>query len=379
MLNVLYIATDPTLGGSTRSLFHLIEGIKDYVHPIVLFNSKYVAYDFFVQHGIECHIYPFIRLYALRENSLLDVYNRPWRWHVIKKPYRDYGCMRFVKKILKGRKIDIVHSNTSPIDIGVRLAKILNAKHVWHVREFCDLHFNMDIYQGLPRLRQMVNHADARIAISSAIKEHWQMTETNTWVIHNAIRSKSDTCFYPDKDKYLLFMSYWLTEMKGTRNAIIAFAKSEVAQKGYKLKLIGNITDDYKQSLIETINQHGIADNVEFIACQNDVKPFFAHATAFIMASQNEGLGRVTAEAMFFGCPVIAHATGGTLDIVKDRETGYLYNTLDELADKIKLICTTPQTEMILRAQSFAVDNLSQEVYGPQIIEVYNKVCHKLQ
>ena len=200
------------------------------------------------------------------------------------------------------------------------------------------------------------------------------MPDENTWVINNAIRSKNEICYFPIKEKYILFSSYYLSESKGTRTAIIAFAKSGIAEQGFRLKLMGNCDDEYKSSLVQTINEYEVGDSVEFVPCQMEVKPYFAHATAYIMASEFEGLGRVTAEAMFFGCPVIAHATGGTLDIVKDKETGYLYATIDECAQLIRKVCSENQESLILHAQDFAVNNLSQEVYGPKIMKVYKQV-----
>ena len=92
------------------------------------------------------------------------------------------------------------------------------------------------------------------------------------------------------------------------------------------------------------------------------------------MTSDFEALGRVTGEAMFYGCPVIAHATGGTLDLVQHGVTGYLYNEIDECAKLIQKVCVSNQKEMIMRAQKFAINNLSLEVYGPKIMEVYNNV-----
>ena len=375
-LNILYIAIDPSLGGSTASLYNLICSTKDNINPIVLMPHKGTGYDFFVQKGIETHIYPFIRLYEIKKNTLFSQWRHPWRWHYIKKLRFDYGCLRFVNKILAGRKVDIVHTNTRPNDIGVLLARKLQAKHVWQVREFCDLHAQFDIYKGIPRLRNLINHADARIAISSAIKDHWQMPDTNTWVIHNAIRSINDACYISDKKKYLLFSSYNLTEAKGTRKAIIAFAKSGIAN-GYTLKLMGNCTDEYKESLAQTINEYGVSNRVEFVPFQIEVKSYFAHATAYIMASEFEGLGRVTGEAMFFGCPVIAYASGGTLDLVKHGETGYLYYSIEECAELIKQVCETSQENLIKRAQEFAIMDLSQEVYGPKIIEVYKTILNR--
>lgn len=373
-LNILYIAIDPSLGGSTTSLYYLIDGIREYVEPIVLFPKRGVGYEFFIENGIECHIYPFLKLYEIKKNTLLSQWRHPWRWHFIKKLRFDYGCLRFVKKILAGRKIDIVHTNTSPNDIGVLLARKLHAKHVWHVREYCDLHANMEIYKGIPRLRNLINNADARIAISYAIKSHWQMPDIHTWVINNAIRSAKEKCYIPLKERYLLFSSYNLTEPKGTQKAIIAFAKSGVAREGYLLKLMGNCDEEYMRFLIKEAKELCVEKSIKFVPCQKDVKPFFAHATGYIMASEFEGLGRTTAEAMFLGCPVIALASGGTLDLVKDGETGYLYNTIEECAQLIRKVCSENQETLILRAQEFAVNNLSQEVYGPKIIEVYRHI-----
>lgn len=373
-IRVLYICIDPSLGGSTASLFNMIDGIRDNVEPIVLFPEIGVGYEHFINHGIESYVYPYIKLHEFQSNRITDVWNKPWRLHNIKKLYYDYDCLRFMKKILIGRKVDIVHSNTSPNDIGVLLARKLNARHIWQVREFLDLDFHWDIYGGIPRLRSMINHADARIAISNAIKEHWQMPDMNTWVINNAIRKKSDACYLPVKENYLLFCSYNLTEAKGARRAILAFALSKMAKDGYRLKMVGNCNEEYHASLIETAQQYGVLSNIDFIPRQTDVKPYFIYATGYIMASDFEGLGRVTAEAMFYGCPVIANATGGTLDLVKDGETGYLFHTVEECAQLIRKVCTEQQEPLILRAQDFAVNNLSQEVYGPKIMEVYKKV-----
>lgn len=289
---------------------------------------------------------------------------------------QDVACVRYVKRYLKGQRIDIVHSNYSPIWIGYMLAKALHSKHVWHVREFIDLDFNYKVYGGIPLLRRMVNHADARVAITSAIKEHWKMPSNNSCVINNAVLCKKDACYVPQKEKYFLYSAYSMSEQKGARTAIIAFAKSEMAKEGYVLKMVGNCLDDYKMSLQQTIRNLGISNNVKFVPCQSNLKPFFAKATAYLMTSEFEAMGRVTAEAMFYGCPIIAHATGGTLDLVRDGETGYLYNTIDECAEHIQFVCANNQETIICKAQKFALNNLSQEEYGPKILIVYNNVIN---
>ena len=80
---------------------------------------------------------------------------------------------------------------------------------------------------------------------------------------------------------------------------------------------------------------------------------------------------------MSYGCPVIACASGGTLDLVKDGETGYLFNTVEECAELMQKVCTTDQEEIILWAQKYVKQNLSIEKYGQKIMEAYNSVMER--
>jgi glycosyltransferase involved in cell wall biosynthesis len=52
----------------------------------------------------------------------------------------------------------------------------------------------------------------------------------------------------------------------------------------------------------------------------------FASADVFLLPSRTETLGLVLLEAMASGCPVVAAAEGGVLDIVQSGSTGYLYD-----------------------------------------------------
>jgi glycosyltransferase involved in cell wall biosynthesis len=52
----------------------------------------------------------------------------------------------------------------------------------------------------------------------------------------------------------------------------------------------------------------------------------FASADVFFMPSRTETLGLVLLEAMASGCPVVAAAAGGILDVVQDGVTGHLYD-----------------------------------------------------
>jgi glycosyltransferase involved in cell wall biosynthesis len=52
----------------------------------------------------------------------------------------------------------------------------------------------------------------------------------------------------------------------------------------------------------------------------------YASADLFVMPSTTETLGFVALEAMASGLPVVAADAGGTRDLVKHEETGFLYD-----------------------------------------------------
>ena len=161
--------------------------------------------------------------------------------------------------------------------------------------------------------------------------------------------------------------------------AVEAFGKSNLCKEGIELLLMGNCEEDYKQSLLETAAENDCERNVRFLPSQSDVKPFFLKAMAFVMASRAEGLSRVVSEAMFFGCPVLAYSeSGGALDLVKDGETGYVFHSIEECAAQLRKVIMSDNEAMILRAQEFVKNNLSQEIYGPKIKGVYRTVLGKV-
>lgn len=377
-LTVLYVCSDPTMGGSTQSLLNLLQSVKGRICPILLFPSQGLAVEYFCSLGHKCLVFPFTLLYDFNSSPLKTIVTHPWRMRPISFLRKDIGCAIEVQRKLSGTKVDIVHTNTSPVTVGALLAKVLHAKHVWHIREFSDIGCGINLYGGVNRLRRFINRADARIVISSELNRHWRLKPRNTFLINDSIRSSSEAVINMSKEKYFLFISYYLTEAKGTREVITAFHASGLYKTGFKLYLVGNIYPAYLaeiEGFIQSIFGRD-SDSVVFYPFQKDVKPFFVKATAFIMASRQEGLGRVTAEAMFFGCPVIAYAAGGTLDLIHSEDTGYLYRTNQELRDLLIKVSQDSQEELVVRAQRFAVDNLSVEHYGSKILSVYGK-CYE--
>ena len=379
MMTVLYICPDSTMGGSTRSLLSMIESTRESLKPVVLFMYDGIACKVFREQGIECIVFPFIKLHLFPQKyTWKQRLRHPSHFRIVTLYREEKACVKHVKEYLGDRHIDIVHSNYSSLLIGWKLSKALHTKHVWHIREFLEpgIHVPQRPYGGYRLLKALINRADARIVISHQVLDHWGFKKKNTWVIPPAVANDSEACYLPEKEPYILFCSYIVTEAKGALTAIEAFGKSGLGKEGIRLKYVGKGYEDIPDRIMETAREYGCEDSVDFIPCQEDVKPFFAHAKAFIMASTDEGLGRVTAEAMFYGCPVIARDSGGTKDLVQDGVTGNLFQTADECAALMREVCHTFPEDLVRNAQDYVVKNMSIEAYGPRIMEVYRAVLN---
>ena len=378
-LTVLFVNNSYSVfGGATRSLFDLIESAKDMITPIVLLKEKGAVYEYLTSRGVECIVHNFSSIvrpslhYSITKGKLLT---HPWRYWLIKVVRHDISCVRFVKREMRDRRIDLVHSNTTTVVIGYKIARVLGVKHVWHVREnLVNEYFGKEKVVRSSLARKLVFKTDARIVISNSCKKYWGFTDINTWVLPDAVRFREDCCYIKEKEPYYLFCTWGLCEAKGASFAIRAFGLSGMAAKGMSLKLVGNASDDYIAELKGIASEYGCEDSVSFMLLQDDVKTLYAHATAFLQPSENEGMGRTTVEAMFYGCPVIGRASGGTSDLIEDGETGYLFNTDEECAELMKRVCSDNQSELILKAQDCVKHNCSIEDYGDKLIHIYNTV-----
>jgi glycosyltransferase involved in cell wall biosynthesis len=101
---------------------------------------------------------------------------------------------------------------------------------------------------------------------------------------------------------------------------------------GFKLKIIGSGRDEeYLRSIS--------SPNVEFLGGVTDeeLRNTLAGAKGYLFASVSDEFGIAPVEAMGYGVPVIAFASGGLKETVKDGKNGYLYTELNEgsLIEKI--------------------------------------------
>lgn len=233
-------------------------------------------------------------------------------------------------------KFNVVYSNTIAVLGGAIFAKIFRVPHVWHVREISEGG------KSLTRaFRLLVSFFSKSVICNSNQTLEWicpARSERKFSVIWNGYDAKTtsfdregarQTLGIATEDVLFVFVGR-LNGWKGQELLVQAF--SDVVRlpgPPVRLVLFGSAAKgqgEYEESLDRLIHEKGLSALVRRFPFRDDIEVAWASADVVVVPSTSpEPFGRVAIEAMSFGCPVLAAAHGGLLDIVEDGKSGVFF------------------------------------------------------
>lgn len=186
--------------------------------------------------------------------------------------------------------------------------------------------------------------------------------------VYNAIATESFD-FYPqsNKEPYLAFLGR-LSADKGPQYAI------EIAKRtGIKLKMAGKIDDSNEAFFKEQVEPHIDGKLIEFLgeadhAFKNKLMGG-ALGTMFTI-DWEEPFGLVMIESMACGTPVIATRRGSVPEIVKDGETGFICDSIDE--------CVAAVDKLSSLSRQGCRDYVESRFSTPRMVDDYEAVYRQL-
>ena len=147
-MKVLYITDRDDKFGAPKSMVEMILNLrKKYeIEPIVITSIKNNINKICEENGIENYVtYHQKHLYVKTGNLLNDIIKFVPRY--IRYIVGNHKAKIEIQKKINMQEIDIIHTNTSSLDIGAILAQKYHKKHIVHLREFGDKDFNMKSYR----------------------------------------------------------------------------------------------------------------------------------------------------------------------------------------------------------------------------------------
>ena len=142
---------------------------------------------------------------------------------------------------------------------------------------------------------------------------------------------------------------------------------------GTRLLIVGD--GPLSTALKQRAKQLEINHAVAFVGYQSDVVSAYRAMDVFVMPSRREGFGIAIIEAMALGVPVIATKVMGTVDVVRDGETGLLvpYGDAIAIVSAIARLFSKPslRDRLCEGAAKFVQENCTREHMAARIESLY--------
>ena len=322
-------------GGTELFIAHLAEGLKKNGIDVVVYANGDSTVDVEVK-----------SLYAEAE--------WPLKGEIFSNLKDVNHCSWAVANAIKD--CDIVHLNNAS---GLSLTRFTDVPFIYTVHHPREEELS-EFYSYYPQVQY--------VAISEFQRSQESMPKLRT--IHHGVKIE-DYPFRENKQNYLSFIGR-LTPVKGAHLAI------QIAKKtGIPLKIAGEIQPMF-QSYYETeIKPHIDGSSIEYVG-EADLEAkneLLGNSMAMLFPIQwNEPFGLVMAEAMACGTPVIALRAGSVPEVVRDGVSGFVCDTVDQMAERARNITTTPST-----IRKYMKDNFSVEVMVGKYIKLYRSIYSALK
>ncbi len=143
----------------------------------------------------------------------------------------------------------------------------------------------------------------------------------------------------PLKSKIILFVGN-LIEVKGLNYLVDAIPLVSKRVGDFVFVIVGD--GELKAPLMRKIVEHGLTDCVDMVGVKpaSEIPLWMNSADVLVLPSLSEGRPNVVLEAMACELPVVATAVGGTPELVKDGEVGFLIppRSPESIAEKVVLL-----------------------------------------
>lgn len=377
--NILYISHEGSLGGAAKSMLELLKHVSMTANVYVVLPEPGRLEKELSCLNIDYSIVPFELGYGKAgsfskeqiDNNFID----------------NYSAAQKVADIAREKNIQLIHTNSSVGNVGAMAAIILGIPHVWHIRELLEEDFGVQFWDK--ELKTKLFRASQRIiTISNTVKEaYYDKYKIVSIVLYDGIDA---SCYKKvltnsfDTNELKMIIAGNILPGKGQYDAIKAVKLlAESKTRKIQLFIVGNGSRNYIWNMEKYIYQNQLSTMIKILPFQSDLSNLREQCLISLTCSRMEALGRVTIEAMLAGNIVVGANTGGTLEIVGEREDrGFLYQvgSPKSLAEVIEKVCNLEAyklSDIQNRAQLYAENTFDSLHYSQDILQLYDEVLQE--
>jgi glycosyltransferase involved in cell wall biosynthesis len=296
------------------------------------------------------------------------------------------GNLLYATDTLRQIRPDVVHLNADDGTTFAFAAKLMGLPVVLHVRN-----------GAIAPYEDVAQNADAIITVSEFLRREILRFD----IVPDRVRTIYDevdcTSFRPGLwnrhkvrqelgipgDAQVLLMIARYAPNKRHDLMLAAAARARAALPRLHLVLKGDIFSqadaDLRVGLEEQARALGLMDAITWLRFVPDIRMVHQAADLLVLCSDREGLGRCVVEAMALELPVVVTDSGGSHELIGERERGYRAKGGDaeDLANQIveALTCESRSRTLARAARRFAERELDSRLAAERVGQVYDAVA----
>lgn len=343
---ILYLHASAELYGSDYVLLCLLKSLdRKKFSPIVILPFKGPLCKALADIGVEfiIHDVPVLRRQFFTPTGLI-------RFMICFT-----SSLFYIRRMIRQRSIDIVHTNTAAVWSGGIVAKLSGKKHVWQVMELIEkprvVSYMMSKLVGI--------FSDHVFTISDAVRTHFLKENRGRERRFNTLYHgvEMDTYRWSEgrgteirkqlalgKETIVIGMAGRINNWKGQDVFLdaIPLALDGLKDKDVRFLILGSCFDGqehYKEALEAKIKEMSLGHKVTLLGFQENFADWLSSMDIFILPSKlPEPNATVLIAAMAMKLPVIGTGIGGTIETIVDGQTGFLVEPADPVALAEKMI-----------------------------------------
>ncbi len=322
---VLHVTTRLNVGGIATQVFGYCEGLRKLGYDVELVTGH-----------IEAH----------EEDATAFLGTPPCPTHTVRELGRavdalsDLRALRQTRELIRRFRPDVVHTHAAKAGTIGRLAAVSAGVpvrvHSFHGHVFHG-YFRPAVSRGVVLFERQMGRLTSAIAVPGESQRR-EMADRFRIAPANKIAVTPygvDLATYDrrhDRDamraafgvtaRYAVGAIGRMAPVKNQALLVNAFAALRARRDDVQLLLLGD--GECREALAEQAGRLGLEGAVIFRSWEPDLSRVYAALDVLAISSLNEGMPVAALEAMASGVAVVSTAVGGVVDLITDRETGWL-------------------------------------------------------
>lgn len=304
-------------------------------------------------------------------------------WWISSRKYTFQEKIKLSKQLIKAsmalskefarEKYSLIITNTIATPIGALAAKLVHIPHMWFVHELGQLDHGYGYGYSKNLSYMLMNLCSTKFIVNSKyVRDFYQ----------DKLRRPLEIVYQPvdiHRNKYVpptnlntlrLIIVGRIAEGKGQAFAVDVVKKMRADGKRVALLIVGANDSEESNKIRMKVESCDYIDVCDFV---DNLSYYYSQADVALVCSRAEAFGRITIEAMKYGLPVIASNVGGNVELIKDGETGllYEYGSIQSMEEKIDMLFDVNFRQCISKqAYDWAWKNMTLDSYKKQIEEI---------